>query len=365
MAKATSTLSVRIDPDVLTTLIEYTKNHRGVTQAKVVESMIKYFARQSPEQQHLIVMGVGSDYLDLLGKALQLVTWGDHAYSGRFLPWAIETYSKLDKISAEAQESVDDDESIKDPVGVLSLRRIAWFKLGSAWMDLAMQLRTRALVDLALYLKNMAAQSDAATPNESKPDEWQELYAAAHKSCLVAIAYHRLFNKSLEEFEHLPQPTVLYNQACAWTLIAQYLTEQNASNQELYPLAQRELQQQEEERQQEEEQMLQSCLPPADDLEADHALQKAAECLQRIRIHYEGDTEGMPLADTKWLFDYAERDPDLACFRRGKEVTFKKWLDERKSRTSLLDSFKRLRNEVVPAEIGDIIASEENVGSAL
>src|SRR5689334_5095229 len=133
------TLSVRIDPDVLKELTEYTTNHRGVTQAKVVESLISYFAQQNPEQQHLIVMGVGSDYLGLLGKALQLVSWGDHAYRGGFLPWAIETFSELDKISAAAQRSLGDDpESKTNLVGVLSLRRMAWFKLASSWMEVAM-----------------------------------------------------------------------------------------------------------------------------------------------------------------------------------------------------------------------------------
>jgi len=359
MARATSTLSVRIDPDVLTKLIEYTNNRRGVTQAKVVESLIKYFARQSPEQQHLIVMGVGSDYLALIGKALQLVTWGDHANKGRFLPWVIETFGELDRISAAAQESANDEEPTNDPVGLLSLRRIAWFKLGSAWMDLAMELRARALADLAGYLDGDALKTNDSTPDAPKPNEWHEHYAAALESLRVAIAYHRFFNKSLE----MPQPTVLYNQACAWTLIAQYITERNASNKELAPLAQRELHRQEEEKKLEEAQILQMCLPPSNNGEADVALEQATECLHSIRIHYQGHTEGMPLADTQWLFDYAERDSDLAFFRRGRGPEFNRWLNERKSRTSILDSFKRLRSGLskeVAKETDEIVVSERS-----
>lgn len=360
MARATSTLSVRIDPDVLTKLIEYTNNRRGVTQAKVVESLIKYFARQSPEQQHLIVMGVGSDYLALLGKALQLVTWGDHAYNGRFLPWVIETFGELDRISAEAQESANDEEPTSDPVGLLSLRRIAWFKLGSAWMDLAMELRARALADLARHLDDAASKTNDSTPDAPKTNEWHEHYAAALESLRVAIAYHRFFNKSLE----MAQPTVLYNQACAWTLIAQYITERNASNQELGPLAQRELyRQEEEEKKLKEEQILQKSLPLPHNGEADDALEQATGCLQSIKIHYQGHTEGMPLADTQWLFDYAERDFDLSFFRRGRGDDFQRWLDERKSRTSILDSFKRLRYGLpkeVAKEVGDIVVSERS-----
>lgn len=351
MAKTTQTLSVRIDPKVLKELIKYTKENRGVTQAKVVENLIAYFAQQSPEQQHLLVRGVGSDYLGLLGKALQLVTWGDHAYTRQYLPWAIETYDELDRISAEAEKSVSRPESAKERVGILSLRRIAWFKLGSAWMDVAMQLRARALVELANRIGPEGPQSDAKEPNRPRPETWDTLYDAALDSLRVAIGYHRLFNKSLE----VPQPAVLYNQACAWTLMAQYRTEQKANDKELYSIAQHE-QEEEEARRLANNPMLELCLPPSDDGETADALQRATECLQKIKIHYQGNNEGMPLGDTQWLFDYAERDPDLSCFRKGKTDAFDRWVAERKSRTSLLDSFKRLRYKL-PAAVEEAITS--------
>lgn len=367
MARTTQTLSVRIDPEVLKDLIEYTRKNRGVTQAKVVENLIRYFNQQSPEQQYLLVRGVGTDYLDLFGEALQLVTWGDHAVQGykdsrgnqaargSFLPWVIETYNKLDEISASAEEinTLNKREVSQDLVGILSLRRIAWFKLGTAWIFVARELRTQALIDLA------DRPGDSALTNAITPSEYKALYDAAIDSLRVASANFRLFNKSLEKFGKKPHPTVLYNQACTWSLIAQYISERNANDQERELLAQATLQEEGEKGKEAAGQPSEKCVPTSGILEAENALRKANEYLQNITIVYQEDTEGMPFADAQWLFDYAERDPDIACFRKEQEDDFKMWLHKKTARISLLDSYRRLRDRL-PKDVAEVIAAESS-----
>lgn len=350
------TLSVRIDRKKVDDLSAYTRDRRGISQAKVVESLIGYFLKLNEEQQHLILIGEASDYLGLLGPALELITWADHAYSRPTisLPWAIELYGQLDKKFAEAQESIRDSESTKNQVGVFSLRRIALFKISNAWMDLAMRLRARALSKLGANFKHESPRANTAKASESKPDKWHELYNAALESLRIAIAYHRLFNKDREEKKKTLQPAVLYNQACAWALVAQYVSEKNASNEDLKSMAQHELQQQEKERQPANEQDSEKCLPLADTVEANNAIQRATDCLSDIKNNYRVDTDGIPMADTNWLVDFAEHDSDLACVRQGNGAFFKKWLTERKSTTSLLDSFKRLRREL-PKDVEELI----------
>lgn len=377
MARTTQTLSVRIsDPEVLDQLTDYTKKYSGATQAKVVENLIRYFNEQSLEQKHLLVRGMGTDYLGLIGESLQLVTWGEHALQGfkgsrgnqvtrgSFLPWVIETYNKLDKIAADAEQSHkksgkgrkggkgarSDKESgmvvSKDLAGILSLRRIAWFKLGTAWIFVAKELRAQALVDLGHHLRGGASKASAVTPDGPKPKDWKRLYDAAIDSLRVAIANFHLFNKSLDSSEKDPHPTVLYNQACTWSLIAQYLAELNANNRELKSQALALLQEEETKRNEAKEPPGDHCLLASGISEAESALQRANECLQRITIVYKGDTEGMPFADAQWLFNYAEQDEDIACFRTGRPEDYKMWRDKRTTGISLLDSYMRLRPDV-------------------
>lgn len=359
MARDTKTLSVRIAPHTFDKFNLYTKDHRVFTQAKIVESLIEYFMNQSEEQKHLLVMGVGSDYLDLIGEALQLNAWGEHASRGSFWPWVIETYNKLNEISAEAQKSDEEQKSVSGEessiklVGILSLRRIAWFNLGTAWIKVAMELRAKALAGLGHHLKDGALETDTTTPNESKPDDWKDLYDAAIDSLRVAIANHSLFNMSLKE----PYPPVLYNQACTWSLIAQYITEQNANNDELKQLAEAERQKEEEKSKEADKQTSDVCLSPSNILEANNALRKANECLRSIKKNYKSGPEGMAFENAQWMFDFAEHDQDIAFFRKGKEDDFEKWLDRGKARISLLESYKRFRREL-PKDIEEGIDLE-------
>jgi hypothetical protein len=359
--RSSNTLSVRIDPDVLADFTKYTKQHRVFSQAQIVESLIRYFMKQGEEQKHLLVMGMGADYLDLIGEALQLLTWGDHAALGSHWLWVIEIYNGLNEISAEAQESAEEQQSAGDSSpnnlgGILSLRRIAWFKLGRAWIDVAKRLRAKALDGLASHLSKRTPQDDDATPDESKPEDWNELYDAATHSLRIAIANFRLFNKSLEKSEKPHHPTVLYNQACCWSLIAQYITEQNA-NQDLRDLLKGKVQEEDIREREADEQMLEVCLPPSDIPESDHALRKASESLKSITTNYKEEAEGMRFDNVQWMFDFAVSDPDLACFRRGKKDDYDRWSNARKGHSSLLYSYKRLSSRLrkdIASELSNI-----------
>jgi hypothetical protein len=373
MAKETSTLSVRIDVDTFREFNEYTKKHHLYTQAGIVDRLIKYFMNQSEEQRQFLVMGVGTNYVDLLGEALQLVTWGDHAFNGyrhissiyrssrgSYLPWVIEIYNELDSISKGTKYPVKeaDTSSRNDDLltGILSLRRIAWFKLGAAWIALAGELRKQALLDLAGLFSDGTLQQDTATP-ESKVDDWTVLYDAAVDSLRVAVANYGLFNQSLEQFKKEPHRIVLYNQACTWSLIAQYITEQTATNQELHPFAMAEWQNEENRKVTDEPEL---CLISSGNVEADKALRKANDCLKHVTINFmndaDGETEDMPFADAQWLFDYAKVDSDIAFYRNCSKEEFGKWLDRRKG-ISLLDSYKGFRRKL-PEDIKNFMASE-------
>lgn len=356
-AKSFSTLSVRINPEVFDKFTKYTKEHSVFTQAQIVESLIRYFMSQGDEQKYLLAMGVGQDYLGLIGEALQLTTWGDHASRGSHWLWVIEIYNELDKVAAKAQESAEKEKKKGDSTpcnleGILSIRRIAWFKLGRAWIDIAKGLRAKALAELADTLCPLAPEEVSGAP---KPKEWNELYGAAIKSLHIAIANFRFFNRSLKKSKKQPHPTVLYNKACAWSIIAEYLTEQNADNEALKGLMP------DEQRTEGQGGMGESapvvCLTPADTPEAARALQKGIKNLREITVDYRGDAEGMPFADAQWMFDFASRDPDLACLHKGRAEDFKKWLDKGMPHTSLLKSYERFQSRLP----NDVVSELNNI----
>jgi hypothetical protein len=365
-AKSFSTLSVRINPEVFDEFTGYIKKHPVFTQAQIVESLIRYFMNQGDEQRYLLAMGVGRDYLGLISEALQLTTWGDHAARGLHWLWVIEIYNELDRVATKAQENAEKEReeggTTPDNLeGILSIRRMAWFKLGRAWIDVAKGLRSKAVIDLADSFPAPAAKPEAVTSGKQKekkqrqrnekPKNWKELYGAALNSLRIAIANFRLFNRSLEQSGKLEHPTVLYNNACAWSLIAQYLTEQNADNDALEPLVR--------DKQSEDGPggmgglTPNACLKPSGAPEVERALQKGWEDLSKITIDYRGDAEGMPFADAQWMFEFADRDPDLACLHEGKKDDFEKWRDKGMPHSSLLKSYERFQSR-----LSDVIASE-------
>lgn len=352
MAKESSALSVRIDPDVQKEFTKYTKENSVFSQAKIVESLIQYFLHQNEEQKQLIVMGVARDYVDLLGEVLQLVTWGDHAWNGykrvsgldgrgSYLPWVIEIYSALSRISPRTRDYRKVDET-EDDLGIPNLRRIAWFKLGVAWISMAWELRTQALLDL-----DAARGEGTLTEPNSKPNDWLVLYNAAIESVRVANAYYGQFRESLEleDPKKKPHPTIVYNQACTWSLIAQYLYERDAKNDELYPMAEVEKLREEENRKKANEQTPVITLGSADPA-VEQALSKATERLDDVTLNYKENSEGMPFVDAQWLFDYAKVDGDLAFYRLARQRDYEKWLTKRKARISLYESYRDFRREL-------------------
>lgn len=349
-----SALTIRIDDKLLNrlkTLVKKDEFNRGLTQASVVESLLEYYFRQNPEVQDLILSGGGGDSLQLHARALQLVTWGDHAAQRSFWRWAIDSYSELDKISSAAEAAVGSAASEKDSLGIVDLRRIAWYKLGTAWINVARNLRKTALSQFAKFVKDEVVGS---LEDNQRPTEWVELYDAARESLRVAIANFQLFDDSLRRFKHPSHPTILYNQACSWSLIAEYTSEQYAESTALQQLALNTEASDGKEGIRELENALHLLTVAPVLSEVEDALAKTSEFLSKIEVHYLGNSEGIPLADTLWLFDYAEDDPDLAFYRVSSSFEYCRWLSKRTTKTSLLDSYKRFRREV-PRDIETIV----------
>jgi hypothetical protein len=315
-ARSSINVSVRLQPKVVTTLNKVTAAHK-TTQAKVVQRLIEYFAVQSRELQNTVLSGVSagelpkiSGELHLISNALQLIEWGDHAFRGEFWPWAIETYSNLDELSTEAA----------------GLQRLARFKLGYAWRKFGMALRREGLLlsQQALHLR-------------------RRYYDAASWSQCVAIGYYRAYQRGIEQTQPV-HPINLYNEACSWTLIAQYLAERDASKDSLEPIVAM-VQSEQQSKAEENEPLIieMKALSRA----SQSALRYALGELGHIRAVYgKSEVEGLPASQTQWIFRQAAKDGDLAMLRQYQNSEYKDWLDSRRADASSLESYTLCRGYV-------------------
>jgi hypothetical protein len=309
-------VSVRLQPKVVATLNKVTAAHK-TTQAKVVQRLIEYFAVQSRELQNTVLSGVAagelpkiSGELHLISNALQLIEWGDHAFRGEFWPWAIETYSTLDELST----------------GAAGLQRLARFKLGYAWRRFGMALRREGLLlpQPALHLR-------------------RRYYDAASWSQCVAIGYYRAYQRGIEQTQTV-HPINLYNEACSWTLIAQYLAERDASKESLDSIIVG-VQSEQQSGAEEYEPPLPETKPLP--LASQSALRYALDELGRIRAVYgKSEVEGLPASQTQWIFRQATKDSDLAMLRQYQNPAYKDWLDSRRAEASSLESYTVCRRYV-------------------
>jgi hypothetical protein len=331
-ARNLTTLSVRIEPDTFDKLKEFTEQHSQYSQAFVVGRLLDYFNRQDSEVRQVILTGLEIDYLELVGRFFQLLDLGDHAYDRKFWVWAIESFLQADRQASggeKALQKIPEEAAGSKARGVVSLRRLVWFKISSAFMDLGMELRHRALVD-----------------HDTRDDEWKAYYLAAIDSLRVAIAYHRLFNASLKEAGAKPHPAILYNEACAWTLMAQYTREMSLGPEDA------QVQDVQKEARRSEAERLASmqgpgtCVVASNDPKAAAALDNALQCLTQIRNRYKGTAEGMPLGETHWMIEFADKDSDLECLRRSREKEFGDWFREHHMRTRLIEAFRTVRNNL-------------------
>jgi hypothetical protein len=318
MSDQRPTLSVRIDPKALRELKEFGGDF-SVTQAEVIEKLLKYFFKQTPDLQAHIIAGIDIDQISIISSAMEQIEWGNHAYSKRFWPWAIETYSHL-YIKAE---------------GVEVIVRLSAFKLGSAWMDLAMDLR------------------QVAFWREWGSGERREYYMASIQSLRFAVAYFIRFNRSLKQHQKSqpPHPVVLYNEACVFSLIAQYITEMDATEDRVVA-AQQSVQQRNK---------AVECKRPSFEgennisLKANQFTSKAMDRLNSMGKDYYGDL--FAFSDMQWLFEHSNKDPDLEFIRDNYNEEFGRWLSKYKSTATILESYNILRS-LVPKDIKNQFLTE-------
>jgi hypothetical protein len=316
-------VSVRMPPKTVEALNKSTALHKA-TQAKLVQRLIEYFGRQSRELQNAILSGVHSNEIDRIGQSLNLSgrtlllsEWGEYALSRGYIPWAIEVFSRLDSVSAGSE----------------GLQRLARYKLALSWYRFGLELRSEAIAK---------AVDSQVTP--------LNLYSAAGRSLAVAIAYFR--GAELATLEDVgSHPFHLYNEACCWSLIAQYSMEESLPTQELAKLSRVSTQESLPEEGAGEGHLLG---PIAVKKSVRTALENALHSLARIRIEgSKREMDGLPTTQTRWAIKRATGDPDLAMLRGHLRDEFNSWLSTRNPMSSLLESYEECL-KLVSVEVPEI-----------
>ena len=177
------TIYVRIDPKVRRDFQHFVVRHRkdGLTERSVIERLLGDFMKRTEEERLDFMHGDRVDPIQVFGELIYQNSWSEHVFSTHQWDWAVEEYGQLRDMSASAP----------------GIGRLAAYKLGYAWLEMALQLRDRALDD----------------DIESRDD----YYDAARTAVFTALEFNRNF---VEEDEG--RPVVFYNEACCWMIAAQY-----------------------------------------------------------------------------------------------------------------------------------------------
>lgn len=330
-------LSVRIDPAAADFLSDYALKSRSgssaqrYSQGAILERLVLYFESLPADLQTEILEGKKINFLTLLGSSLECAEWGDHALRRMFVVWAIETYTQLFDVAQ----------------GIKGIQRLAIFKLGSAWLYLAEELRKRALLT-----------------DDISDSQWNEYYDAALHSLRIAFAYFRGFNVNLiaENKESPPHPALVFNQACSCSLYAQFHCERtsrkngdfaNKAREELKRIEKASVNISAESGAYVEEMVLE---PEIDETSA-RASQAGLDLLRKIdtNLVFKADSS-VPIVETHWIVEYAKGDSDLAFIRALHKKEFEDIISAKEKDTSILMSYKRIR-ELVPEEILACISS--------
>jgi hypothetical protein len=191
--KVADTIYVRIDPKDRGWLKKYVRDHPELSEKAVVAGLIKYFKSLPPGERNDILRDPES-VRSRIGAVIELMGWGDHAFSEGNWEWALEAYSALLRRHSE------------DAPG---MKRFVYYKRGFCWLDVAIRLREEALRAIVL------------APGNVVPDElWHDHYQAADQAIDMSIHNN-------EQFERLggKHPMVHYSIACGWALRAKYAVE--------------------------------------------------------------------------------------------------------------------------------------------
>ena len=333
-------LTVRVDEKLIDWLSAFAKEDAGRTQASVLESIIAHFQRQFPSVQNKILQQDNIDFFQLAGTLIEGVAWGDHAFKRDWHAWAIEIYADVASNASTMP----------------GIKRLAWYKSGSSWLNFAMVLRRTILM-------------------KTQPDDyvWDSYYRAAIESLQISIAYHEAFgeldlNESVEgegtsnanKDESDVNDAVLFNLACGWALLGQYFVEnQDGPAGEISARA-RTIVHKVADSFHREHDWVSSDETDRDKLRRSlseeglvaNAMRSAIKTLERIHAGRRKRAGDLPMSVTYWLFDYANEDPDLALLRVVEKQNFERVMKKKGATATILTAFETLRDSV-PDEIRD------------
>jgi hypothetical protein len=238
-----------------------------------------------------------------------------------YIGWAVEVFSRLDTISA----------------GSDGLQRLARYKLALSWYRFGLALRSEAIAK---------AVSTGTVP--------LNLYTAARRSLAVAIAYFRGTQPGTVD-EVGSHPFHLYNEACCWSLIAQYAMEESLSKEELERLPRVPTKQSlPADSADDSERLPSGSLSTAAKTVVHTSLENALRSLGRIRTDgLKRELDGLPTTQTRWAIGRSIADPDLAMLRQQLSDEFSAWLSTRNPMSSLLESYEECL-KLVTVEVPEI-----------
>jgi hypothetical protein len=162
----------------------------GVTEKEVIQKLVRRF-NQMDDLEVRAFLAEEPPPIRSLAEAIELLEWGDHAFSKFRWEWCADVYMRVYEITVETPE----------------LRRFALYKLGFVFIELGLSLRNELM-----------ASVNPKTPVDPGP-EWGEYYDAIDDAWRAALHFNQKF---LEIGEH---PVIRYNIACCRGLLARSLVE--------------------------------------------------------------------------------------------------------------------------------------------
>jgi len=208
---------------------------------------------------------------------------------------------------------------------------------------------------LAVELRKTALLIDFPDDNEEVDQQrlgkisdqflWKRHYMAALDCLNIAIHYLQT--------ETNPHPVTRYNEACAWTLIAQYIAEKEFAvtptiatddRAQLIKLRKAALL----ERRKKVDAAKATAnyskisMPAASRKYLDTAMQR----LRGIQSDGQRDADTIAIGNSHWLFEYAGEDADMEFMRSVNKTEFEKLISEKKETGWLLSSYKVCRGSL-------------------
>lgn len=177
---------VRVPEKERAFLSDFVRGHPSLNKSQVVTKLLQLLQRQKAEHRLQFLGAEGTvNPLQIFGAALEQKSWAEHAFSFERWEWALEAYRELESLVTETYD----------------LWLHTQYKQGYCWNEVAISIR------------NLALEKD-------REGEWFELYGDAIYAVRVGIQYN---DRSGQDGFY--NPVVLFNNACAWSHLAQFLVE--------------------------------------------------------------------------------------------------------------------------------------------